>query len=161
MGATPRNSLCSDHDEVLEPFSFYEFHSLITKTSDTYHLIWCSVINNGNYINNEFNDVYLVTTLSPIPMEAFTLQVSNSLWFFCQYALAKSKHLTFISNNINIRGMLKWNVPFITIQDIHISGNSASNSNKNLNLVIRISSALCFMICSHRDIVFTFLQRIT
>ncbi|RWW03986.1 hypothetical protein GW17_00032817, partial [Ensete ventricosum] len=40
------------------------------------------VINNGNYINNEFSDVYLVTTLSPIPMEAFTLQVSNSLLFF-------------------------------------------------------------------------------
>ncbi|CAL9122757.1 unnamed protein product [Musa acuminata var. zebrina] len=35
------------------------------------------VINNGNYINNEFNDVYLVTTLSPIPMEAFTLQESE------------------------------------------------------------------------------------
>ncbi|THU52719.1 hypothetical protein C4D60_Mb10t06870 [Musa balbisiana] len=37
-------------------------------------LLSASVINNGNYINNEFNDVYLVTTLSPIPMEAFTLQ---------------------------------------------------------------------------------------
>ncbi|CAD5186278.1 unnamed protein product, partial [Musa acuminata subsp. malaccensis] len=35
------------------------------------------VINNGNYINNEFNDVYLVTTLSPIPMEAFTLEESE------------------------------------------------------------------------------------
>ncbi|XP_064985900.1 nudix hydrolase 3-like isoform X2 [Musa acuminata AAA Group] len=35
------------------------------------------VINNGNFINNEFNDVYLVTTLSPIPMEAFTLQESE------------------------------------------------------------------------------------
>ncbi|URE45028.1 Peptidase family M49 [Musa troglodytarum] len=35
------------------------------------------VINNGNYINNEFNDVYLVTTLSPIPMEVFTVQESE------------------------------------------------------------------------------------
>ncbi|XP_015895813.3 nudix hydrolase 3 isoform X1 [Ziziphus jujuba] len=32
------------------------------------------VINDGTYINNEFNDVYLVTTLDPIPLEAFTLQ---------------------------------------------------------------------------------------
>ncbi|XP_059641061.1 nudix hydrolase 3 isoform X2 [Cornus florida] len=32
------------------------------------------VINDGKFINNEFNDVYLVTTLAPIPLEAFTLQ---------------------------------------------------------------------------------------
>lgn len=32
------------------------------------------VTNNGTFINNEFNDVYLVTTLDPIPLEAFTLQ---------------------------------------------------------------------------------------
>ncbi|KAJ8423741.1 hypothetical protein Cgig2_031331 [Carnegiea gigantea] len=32
------------------------------------------VINDGTYINNEFNDVYLVTTISPIPLEAYTLQ---------------------------------------------------------------------------------------
>ncbi|KAL5699873.1 Nudix hydrolase 3 [Ranunculus cassubicifolius] len=32
------------------------------------------VINDGNFTNNEFNDVYLVTTLAPIPLEAFTLQ---------------------------------------------------------------------------------------
>ncbi|KAI4379246.1 hypothetical protein MLD38_005569 [Melastoma candidum] len=32
------------------------------------------VINDGTFINNEFNDVYLVTTLDPIPLEAFTLQ---------------------------------------------------------------------------------------
>ncbi|KAF8689876.1 hypothetical protein HU200_041508 [Digitaria exilis] len=35
------------------------------------------VINNGTYTNNEYNDVYLVTTLSPIPLEAFTLQESE------------------------------------------------------------------------------------
>lgn len=35
------------------------------------------VINNGTFINNEFNDVYLVTTLDPIPLEAFTLQESE------------------------------------------------------------------------------------
>lgn len=32
------------------------------------------VINDGKFINNEFADVYLVTTLNPIPLEAFTLQ---------------------------------------------------------------------------------------
>ncbi|CAG7903242.1 unnamed protein product [Brassica rapa] len=32
------------------------------------------VTNNGKFINNEFNDVYLVTILHPIPLEAFTLQ---------------------------------------------------------------------------------------
>ncbi|KAH0919128.1 hypothetical protein HID58_026788 [Brassica napus] len=32
------------------------------------------VTNNGKFINNEFNDVYLVTVLHPIPLEAFTLQ---------------------------------------------------------------------------------------
>ncbi|KAF8103087.1 hypothetical protein N665_0188s0045 [Sinapis alba] len=32
------------------------------------------VTNNGTFINNEFNDVYLVTVLHPIPLEAFTLQ---------------------------------------------------------------------------------------
>ncbi|CAK9142948.1 unnamed protein product [Ilex paraguariensis] len=37
----------------------------------------CSVINDGKFINNEFNDVYLVTTLVPIPLEAFTLQESE------------------------------------------------------------------------------------
>ncbi|KAF4394724.1 hypothetical protein F8388_015630 [Cannabis sativa] len=35
------------------------------------------VINDGTFINNEFNDVYLVTTLDPIPLEAFTLQESE------------------------------------------------------------------------------------
>ncbi|XP_019419325.1 PREDICTED: nudix hydrolase 3 [Lupinus angustifolius] len=32
------------------------------------------VINDGKYINNEYSDVYLVTTVDPIPLEAFTLQ---------------------------------------------------------------------------------------
>ncbi|CAA6671017.1 unnamed protein product [Spirodela intermedia] len=40
-----------------------------------------SVINGGTFINNEFNDVYLVTTLDPIPLEAFTFQF---LSFFCR-----------------------------------------------------------------------------
>ncbi|KAK9101720.1 hypothetical protein Sjap_018976 [Stephania japonica] len=35
------------------------------------------VTNNGTFINNEFNDVYLVTTLDPIPLEAFTFQDSE------------------------------------------------------------------------------------
>ncbi|KAI3687264.1 hypothetical protein L1987_80958 [Smallanthus sonchifolius] len=36
-----------------------------------------SVTNNGTFINNEFDDVYLVTTVAPIPLEAFTLQESE------------------------------------------------------------------------------------
>ncbi|KAK6911144.1 Peptidase family M49 [Dillenia turbinata] len=40
-------------------------------------LVSASIINEGKFINNEFNDVYLVTTLSPIPLEAFTLQESE------------------------------------------------------------------------------------
>eukprot|EP00252_Welwitschia_mirabilis_P017861 TRINITY_DN3977_c0_g1_i1.p1 TRINITY_DN3977_c0_g1~~TRINITY_DN3977_c0_g1_i1.p1 ORF type:complete len:777 (+),score=147.62 TRINITY_DN3977_c0_g1_i1:111-2441(+) len=35
------------------------------------------VINDGTFINNEYNDVYLVTTLEPIPLEAFSLQESE------------------------------------------------------------------------------------
>lgn len=35
------------------------------------------VINDGTYVNNEYNDVYLVTLLDPIPLEAFTLQESE------------------------------------------------------------------------------------
>ncbi|KAG8382041.1 hypothetical protein BUALT_Bualt05G0035300 [Buddleja alternifolia] len=35
------------------------------------------VINDGKFINNEYNDVYLVTTIDPIPLEAFTLQESE------------------------------------------------------------------------------------
>lgn len=38
----------------------------------------CSVTNAGKFINNEYCDVYLVTTIDPIPLEAFTLQV----WWF-------------------------------------------------------------------------------
>ena len=36
-----------------------------------------SSTNGGQFINNEFEDVYLVTTLDPIPLEAFTLQVGG------------------------------------------------------------------------------------
>lgn len=32
------------------------------------------VINDGTFINNEYNDVYLVTTLEPIPLNSFALQ---------------------------------------------------------------------------------------
>ncbi|KAK4422443.1 Nudix hydrolase 3 [Sesamum alatum] len=35
------------------------------------------VINDGKFINNEYNDVYLVTVVDPIPLEAFTLQESE------------------------------------------------------------------------------------
>ena len=51
--------------------------------TDSYLIVCCfscvcvfySVTNNGKFINNEFNDVYLVTVLHPIPLDAFTLQV--------------------------------------------------------------------------------------
>ncbi|PIA37104.1 hypothetical protein AQUCO_03100094v1 [Aquilegia coerulea] len=50
----------------------------VTLPKDAFELIFVflqeCVINDGNFINNEFNDVYLVTTLAPIPPEAFTLQ---------------------------------------------------------------------------------------
>ncbi|XP_038717609.1 nudix hydrolase 3 isoform X2 [Tripterygium wilfordii] len=54
------------------------------------------VINDGKFINNEYNDVYLVTTLDPIPSEAFTLQETEvsavNYIFFKEYKslLAKS-----------------------------------------------------------------------
>lgn len=35
------------------------------------------VINGGKYINNEYNDVYLITLVEPIPLDAFTLQKSE------------------------------------------------------------------------------------
>ncbi|KAI3890270.1 hypothetical protein MKW92_017447 [Papaver armeniacum] len=50
----------------------------VTLPNDAFELIFVflheAVTNNGNFINNEFNDVYLVTTVDPIPLEAFTLQ---------------------------------------------------------------------------------------
>nr|CAD1825601.1 unnamed protein product [Ananas comosus var. bracteatus] len=50
----------------------------ISLPKDAFELIFVFLqectINNGKYINNEYNDVYLVTTLVPIPLEAFTLQ---------------------------------------------------------------------------------------
>ncbi|KAJ4959224.1 hypothetical protein NE237_026335 [Protea cynaroides] len=50
----------------------------IALPDDAFELIFVflqeCVINDGKFINNEFNDVYLVTTLAPIPLEAFTLQ---------------------------------------------------------------------------------------
>ncbi|XP_072952824.1 nudix hydrolase 3 isoform X1 [Typha angustifolia] len=53
----------------------------ISLPSDAFELIFVflqeCIINDGRYINNEFNDVYLVTTLAPIPLEAFTLQESE------------------------------------------------------------------------------------
>ncbi|PKU79619.1 Nudix hydrolase 3 [Dendrobium catenatum] len=50
----------------------------ISLPNDAFELIFVflqeCVINDGTFINNEYNDVYLVTTLSPIPEEAFILQ---------------------------------------------------------------------------------------
>ncbi|CAI9292345.1 unnamed protein product [Lactuca saligna] len=49
----------------------------LTLPNDAFELLFVflqqSVTKNGNFINNEFDDVYLVTTVSPIPLEAFTL----------------------------------------------------------------------------------------
>ncbi|KAK9084554.1 hypothetical protein Syun_031570 [Stephania yunnanensis] len=56
------------------------------------------VTNNGTFINNEFNDVYLVTTLDPIPLEAFTFQdsevsaVKYISWKEYKNLLAKEDH---------------------------------------------------------------------
>ncbi|XP_050218196.1 nudix hydrolase 3-like isoform X2 [Mercurialis annua] len=50
----------------------------ITLPKDAFELLFVylqqCVINDGSFINNEYDDVYLVTTLHPIPLEAFTLQ---------------------------------------------------------------------------------------
>ncbi|XP_038898540.1 nudix hydrolase 3 isoform X2 [Benincasa hispida] len=49
--------------------------------NDAFELIFIflheTITNGGQFINNEFEDVYLVTTLDPIPLEAFTLQESE------------------------------------------------------------------------------------
>ncbi|KAI3453908.1 hypothetical protein Pfo_010571 [Paulownia fortunei] len=51
----------------------------ITLPKDAFELLFVflqeCVINDGKFINNEYNDVYLVTTIDPIPLEAFTLQM--------------------------------------------------------------------------------------
>ncbi|KAJ9178897.1 hypothetical protein P3X46_010743 [Hevea brasiliensis] len=53
----------------------------IVLPKDAFELIFVflqeCIINDGKYINNEYNDVYLVTTVDPIPLEAFTLQESE------------------------------------------------------------------------------------
>jgi len=48
---------------------------IINMISSEPWILFGSVINNGTFINNEYCDVYLVTNLAPIPLEAFTLQV--------------------------------------------------------------------------------------
>lgn len=53
----------------------------INLPKDAFELIFVflqeCVLSGGMFINNEYNDVYLVTTLSPIPQEAFILQESE------------------------------------------------------------------------------------
>ncbi|KAA0058698.1 hypothetical protein IC582_002392 [Cucumis melo] len=48
---------------------------------DAFELIFVflqeTITNGGQFVDNEFADVYLVTTLDPIPLEAFTLQESE------------------------------------------------------------------------------------
>ncbi|XP_022147163.1 nudix hydrolase 3 isoform X2 [Momordica charantia] len=43
----------------------------------TFVFLHQSILNGGKFIDNEFDDVYLVTTLDRIPLEAFTLQESE------------------------------------------------------------------------------------
>lgn len=61
----------------------------------------CSVINDGKFINNEYNDVYLITTLDPIPLEAFTLQVRSAIIFI-------SWHIITLDAIIWIWFLYKW-----------------------------------------------------
>ncbi|PWA41592.1 hypothetical protein CTI12_AA552640 [Artemisia annua] len=53
----------------------------VTLPNDAFELLFVflqeCVTNDGKFIDNEFDDVYLVTTLDPIPLEAFTLQESE------------------------------------------------------------------------------------
>ncbi|KAK9065609.1 hypothetical protein SSX86_015010 [Deinandra increscens subsp. villosa] len=53
----------------------------VTLPSDAFELLFVylqeSVTNDGKFIDNELDDVYLVTTPDPIPLEAFTLQESE------------------------------------------------------------------------------------
>nr|XP_043628771.1 nudix hydrolase 3-like [Erigeron canadensis] len=53
----------------------------VTLPNDAFELLFVflqeSVTNGGTFIDNEFDDVYLVTTPDPIPLEAFTLQESE------------------------------------------------------------------------------------
>ncbi|GKC26311.1 NUDIX hydrolase 3-like protein [Tanacetum coccineum] len=53
----------------------------VTLPNDAFELLFVflqeCVTNGGKFIDNEFDDVYLVTTLDPIPLEAFTLQVTK------------------------------------------------------------------------------------
>ncbi|KAJ8617286.1 hypothetical protein MRB53_013472 [Persea americana] len=64
-------SLLTARRELLEELG-------VNLPKDAFELIFVFLqecaINDGKYINNEFNDVYLVTTPVPIPLEAFTLQ---------------------------------------------------------------------------------------
>ncbi|KAL7607773.1 hypothetical protein Lser_V15G11453 [Lactuca serriola] len=67
----------------IHPLSLRELQEELglTLPNDAFELLFVflqqSVTNNGNFINNEFDDVYLVTTVSPIPLEAFTLPESE------------------------------------------------------------------------------------
>ncbi|KAH9568156.1 hypothetical protein CY35_03G063300 [Sphagnum magellanicum] len=49
----------------------------ITLPSEAFELLFVylqqCVINDGKFINNEYNDVYLLTLLEPIPLDAFFL----------------------------------------------------------------------------------------
>lgn len=56
--------------------------------------LFCSVFSGGAVLNNEFDDVYLITTLDPIPLESLILQVRISyyvldLTFSCVFFFPK------------------------------------------------------------------------
>lgn len=50
------------------------FHGCLVIWSSRNHFLFCSVFSGGADLNNEFDDVYLITKLDPIPLESLTLQ---------------------------------------------------------------------------------------
>ncbi|WCJ40370.1 hypothetical protein M5689_021291 [Euphorbia peplus] len=82
----------------------------ITLPQDAFELIFVFLqectINDGKFINNEYNDVYLVTTVNPIPLEAFTLQateVSAVKYITCEEyrSLLAKDHPDYVPYDVN------------------------------------------------------------
>lgn len=72
-----------------DTLAFQNLKSIDSLLTSNNFVLECSVINDGKFINNEFNDVYLVTTRDPIPLEAFTLQVRMSMIKFIDVLKSK------------------------------------------------------------------------
>ena len=99
FGKLSASNAKSNRDILLAITCFPEAILQNPKITQSFTLyVWCSAINDGKYINNEYNDVYLVTTLAPIPMEAFTLQVRGmdfliSFFWFGRFSIDFPLHL--------------------------------------------------------------------